>query len=80
MFYINDKYCLKWNDYNKNITTSYSELRESFDFSDVTLMCDEDQQIEAHRIILSASSLEEQTLSPIDLHEGSESKGLSGNC
>ena len=51
-----EKYCLKWNDYHKNITTSYSQLRENFDFSDVTLMCEEDQEIKAHRLILSASS------------------------
>ena len=56
MSFVKEKFCLKWNDYNKNITTSFNELRESSDFSDVTLMCEEDQQIEAHRIILSASS------------------------
>ena len=53
---VNEKFCLKWNDYNTNITTSYGELRESFEFSDVTLMCEEDHKIEAHRVILSASS------------------------
>lgn len=51
-----EKFCLKWNDFQKNITTSYKELRESADFSDVTLVCEEEHQVEAHRFILSASS------------------------
>ena len=51
-----EKFCLKWNDYNTNITNSYHELRTSCDFSDVTLVCENNQEIEAHRIILSACS------------------------
>ena len=31
-------------------------LREDLDFSDVTLVCEEDKQIKAHRVILSAYS------------------------
>ena len=53
---VGEKFCLKWNDYNTNITTSYHELRTSCDFSDVTLVCENNQEIEAHRIILSACS------------------------
>ena len=51
-----EKFCLKWNDYTTNITTSYHEFRTSCDFSDVTLVCENNQQIEAHRVILSACS------------------------
>jgi hypothetical protein len=50
-----DKFCLKWNDFQHNIVGSFSELRRDTDFSDVTLVCEEDH-IEAHRIILTACS------------------------
>ena len=53
---LSEKFCLKWNDYNTNITTSYHELRKSCEFSDVTLVCEDYHQIEAHRVILSACS------------------------
>ena len=52
----NDKFCLKWNDFQQNITNTYTELRSNSDFSDVTLVCKDNQHIEAHRVILSASS------------------------
>ena len=51
-----EKFCLKWNDFKQNISTSYIELRESSDFCDVTLVCEGNHQIEAHRVILSACS------------------------
>jgi hypothetical protein len=51
-----EKFCLKWNDFQQNIVGSFSELRRDTDFSDVTLVCEEDQHIEAHRIILTACS------------------------
>ena len=51
-----EKFCLKWNDFQDNITTSYKKLRESREFSDVTLVSEDNQQVEAHRVILSACS------------------------
>ena len=51
-----EKFCLKWNDFQENIATAYREIRESEDFTDVTLVCEEDKQIETHRVILSACS------------------------
>ena len=53
---INEKFCLKWNDFQENINSSFKELREGGDFSDVTLVCQDDQLVEAHRVILSACS------------------------
>ena len=50
-----DKFCLKWNDFQENIKTSFSELRGDKDLVDVTLAC-EDGQIEAHKVILSSCS------------------------
>ena len=51
-----EKFCLKWNDFQQNIVSSYHELRKDNNFCDVTLVCEEGQQIEAHRIILTACS------------------------
>ena len=51
-----EKFCLKWNDFQENIVSSFHGLREDLDFSDVTLACEENKQIEAHRVILSACS------------------------
>jgi len=51
----NDKFCLKWNDYEKNVSTSFQQLRDERDFFDVTLACD-GNQLEAHKVILSACS------------------------
>ena len=56
MTYPSEKFCLKWNDFQQNIVGNYKDLRNDTDFSDVTLVCEEDQEIEVHKIILSASS------------------------
>jgi len=50
-----DKFCLRWNDFESNISTAFRELREDKDFFDVTIVCDEDQ-VQAHKVILSACS------------------------
>jgi len=50
-----EKFCLRWNDFETNISVAFRELREDKDFFDVTLACD-DEQIQAHKVILSACS------------------------
>ena len=50
------KLCLKWNDYQDNVNSAFGSLREDNDFADVTLACEDGQQIEAHKVILAASS------------------------
>jgi len=51
-----EKFCLKWNDFESNISDAFKDLREQKDFFDVTLACDDNSQIEAHKVILSACS------------------------
>jgi hypothetical protein len=51
----NEKFCLQWNEFESNISTAFRELRDDKDFFDVTLACDDDQ-IQAHKVILSACS------------------------
>ena len=55
---MNEKLCLKWNDFQENVNTMFESLRQQKDFSDVTLACDDGQQFKAHKILLA-------TLSPI---------------
>jgi len=50
-----EKFCLRWNDFETNISLAFRELREEKDFFDVTLACD-DSQVQAHKVILSACS------------------------
>ena len=46
---------LQWNDFQKGIVSTYQELRRNQDFSDVTLVCEDNQRIKAHKLILSNS-------------------------
>ena len=50
-----DKFCLRWNDFEGNISSAFRELRDDKDFFDVTLACD-DEQIQVHKVIISACS------------------------
>ena len=50
-----EKFCLRWNDFESNISVAFRELREDKDFFDVTLVCS-NGQIQAHKVILSACS------------------------
>jgi len=50
-----EKFCLKWNDFESNISGAFKEIRDAKDFFDVTLACDDDQ-LQAHKVILSACS------------------------
>ena len=51
-----EKLCLQWNDFKQNTSSAFGILRGDGDFSDVTLVCEDGQQIEAHKVILAASS------------------------
>ena len=43
-----EKFCLQWNDFEANISSAFHDLKEEKDFSDVTLVC-ADQQVEGKR-------------------------------
>ena len=53
---ISEKFCLKWNDFQENTRSVFQSLREDVGFADVTLACEDGHQIEAHKVILAASS------------------------
>ena len=56
LFSMSEKLCLKWNDFQENVKSAFGSLREDNEFADVTLACEDGQQIEAHKVILAASS------------------------
>ena len=53
---MSENLCLQWNDFQENIKSAFGNLREDNDFPDVTLACEDGQQVEAHKVILAASS------------------------
>jgi len=50
-----EKFCLRWNDFESNMSVAFREIREEKDFFDCTLSCGS-KQIQAHKLILSACS------------------------
>ena len=51
-----EKLCLQWNDFQDNVKNAFGNLRKTTDFTDVTLACEDGQQIEAHKLVLASSS------------------------
>ena len=51
-----EKFCLKWNDFQENALKTFSKLRNEDDFFDVTLVADDQKQLMAHKVILSSCS------------------------
>jgi len=49
------QFCLRWNNFQNNIISSFEYLRSEEDFVDVTLAC-EGKSLKAHKVILSACS------------------------
>ena len=48
--------CLQWNDFCDNVSSAFRDLRDDKEFTDVTLACEDGQQVEAHKVVLIASS------------------------
>ena len=53
---MSEKLCLQWNDFKANVNSAFGRLRDDKEFTDVTLACEDGQQMEAHKVILAASS------------------------
>ena len=51
-----EQFCLRWNDFQQCIKTTFTDLRDESEFMDVTLSCDGGEQVKAHKVILSACS------------------------
>jgi len=50
-----EKFCLRWNDFERNISSAFKDIRDEKEFFDITIAC-EDEQLQAHKVILSACS------------------------
>ena len=59
---MSEKLSLQWNDFRDDLHTAMTNLRKDTVFTDVTLVCEDGQQVEAHKAILVASSPFFQTL------------------
>ena len=51
-----EKLCLQWNNFKENVNSAFGKLRDNKEFTDVTLVCEDGQQIESHKVILASSS------------------------
>jgi len=51
-----EKFCLRWNECEANLSSSVRDLRDNNELFDLTLACDDDHHIQVHRLVLSASS------------------------
>ena len=53
---MSEKLHLQRVDFKENVNTLFRRLRDKCDFADVTLACEDGQQVEAHKVILATSS------------------------
>ena len=51
-----DKFCLKWHEFHSEVSQSFKLFRQEKHFFDVTLVSDDEVQIPAHKLVLSACS------------------------
>ena len=51
-----EKCSVSWDDFQLNVSKSFSVLRKEQDFFDVTLVSEDDVFVKAHKVVLSASS------------------------
>ena len=53
---MSEKFSLKWNDFHSNVSNSFSLLRNEDYLQDVTIVTDDNEQVAAHKLVLSACS------------------------
>ena len=53
---MSEKFSLKWNDFHSNASKSFGAFRKEDYLHDVTLVSDDQHQVTAHKLVLSASS------------------------
>ena len=51
-----EKVSLSWSEFGSCASNTFIDLLSDQDFTDVTLVCDDDKQIKAHKVILSSCS------------------------
>ena len=53
---MSETFCLKWNDFQSNVSNSFRSLRNEDYLHDVTLVGDDNHEVFAHKLVLSACS------------------------
>ena len=53
---MSEKLCVQWNDFKRDINSTFGKLRNDREFTDITLVCEDGQHMEAHKVIMAASS------------------------
>ena len=53
---MDEKYLLKWNDFQTNVVSSFGKLRNQSTFTDITLVSADKKRISAHQVVLATSS------------------------
>ena len=53
---MSQKLCVQWDAFKEDLNSTFQRLRADKEFTDVTLACEDGQQMEAHKVILAASS------------------------
>ena len=53
---MSEKCFLTWNNFQENISDHFSALRQELELCDVTLVCEDNQQIKVHKVVLSSCS------------------------
>lgn len=51
-----EKFNLSSNNFDENILNSFKDLKYDKDFTDVTLVCEENKQVKAHKVVISSCS------------------------
>ena len=53
---MSETFCLQWNEFKPNAFSMLSSAWENKEYIDLTLTCEDNQQMEAHKVILASSS------------------------
>ena len=53
---MSEKHYVQWNDLKRDINSTFGKLRNDREFTDITLVCEDGQHMEAHKVIMAASS------------------------
>ena len=51
-----EKLCLQWNEFPKIVGSAFEELKDDRDLTDVTLVCKDGKEVEAHKVVLASTS------------------------
>ena len=63
-----DQHCLKLNNPQEKLKVAFGKIKSDKYFTDVTLACEDGQQVEAHKVILASSSRFFQNLLEKNIH------------